>query len=439
MGVNGRRRMFLSEIGNRRSRTARVATGAALAATFFGTMRVGWATSAPARAAAPPSASVSTAAARRVRPVSLDDLSGKVPSDALWKLFDGDAATGLDVHGDVRLRMTFSEPIAVTAVGGFGVRDGQLVLHGPSGVTGGETAGAGGPGWTRWRRSTRRPRGPSSSSGLPADRTRPSPSWRSRGRLEGEAEGRTRPLADALFDPSRQPPAGTEVFSRYRRDAGHFLATAPPGTPLLCVPVTRAASSVRFSRTSSTVFLNFTAAVCPSQRRHPVGGFAALAGCQREDSKSRRSLLPPCRPATNIVEFSAGQLGESVGLPRQERELSSPTSATPRRATRRRRRRPSASSSDWQRAQRIRSGTLASATPHQLHELRCRSPSGSPALVVAAGSVANRHSQTIDLGGLAIGSQVVPLQTSRPSTSSRSPSRDRGARRSSSPIWPSRR
>ena len=44
MGKKRRTKMFLSEIGNRRSRTARVATSAALVATFFGSMRIGWAT-----------------------------------------------------------------------------------------------------------------------------------------------------------------------------------------------------------------------------------------------------------------------------------------------------------------------------------------------------------------------------------------------------------
>ena len=302
MGMNGRRRMFLSEIGNRRSPTTRVATGVALAATFFGTMRIGWATGAPTRTATPPAASPGAAATRRVRPVSLDDVSGKVPSDTLWKLFDGDAATGLDAHGDVRLRMTFSEPIAVTTVGGFGVRDGRLVLHGSTGATGGETADAGGPGWTRV--AAKQPEAARTfivewSPGGPNATLSELEVW---GRLEGEPGAQTPPLADALFDSSSAPPAGAEVFAAPAET--HVISPATASTAhLFTIAVPRDPRSIEraFLAYELDGLAHFTSAIRRLNGASPVGGFAAS---WRQRRAAGRGHSPAAlRSGPNVVEF----------------------------------------------------------------------------------------------------------------------------------------
>src|SRR5262245_11325056 len=120
MRIRARGTMFLAKLGSGRSRRTRLVAGVAAAAMLFGPLQLAWATapSAPSTGSLPDDKP--RRSSERIRPVLLADLAGKIGADALWRLFDGDARTGLAAAGPVKIRLGFAEPILVDAVGAYG-------------------------------------------------------------------------------------------------------------------------------------------------------------------------------------------------------------------------------------------------------------------------------------------------------------------------------
>ncbi len=400
--------MFLSSLGNRRSGIARFATSLALGATLFGSLRLGWAAGSTGNRATTPDGQ-RRAAARRLRPIALD-ADGKVSSDTLWKLFDGDAASGLDGQRDLRIRMTFSEPIAVSAVGAFGIRDGRLLLRGADGDAGGAAIeGTPSPAWARvevkqaaaartfvvdWS-----PRGPAASlSELEV--------W---GQFQS-AQKQAVPSADALFDPWWGEPNGAEVFAAADESRTISAATSP-GRRLFEIPMPRDPRSIEraFLTYELDGLPHFTSVVRRLNGASPLGTFAAPQGSK--GGQQIEEISPAAlRSGANTVEFLPLDAKDPVGYrigavklivthagdggARDTEDQDVPALAE---------------SHEWQQP----SGSIrhlafgALRQPHQLRFNLSRRQSGK--LVLAAGAAANRRTVTLDLGRLDAGDHLVSL------------------------------
>jgi RHS repeat-associated protein len=146
----------------------RITAGAALAAMLVGPLRMASATPAPPAPSAQTSSGSRTspaptklptdlpwALATAVRPARIKVLAGAVEESALWRLFDGRAATGLASDGRVvRFRAEFSQPTYFDAIAVFGKVAGALSVEvetsdGPKSLM--QSAGLAGGG-ARWNR-----------------------------------------------------------------------------------------------------------------------------------------------------------------------------------------------------------------------------------------------------------------------------------------------
>jgi RHS repeat-associated protein len=403
MGNYGKRKLFLPNIGDGRSRATRVATGVALVATFFGTLRVGWAATTPPRpSAAPPPV---PAQVRRVRPVALEDMNGKLPADQLWKLFDGDAVTGLDVGSDVRVRLTFSEPLIVTSVGGFAAEDGRLSLRGPEGKTGGETVD-GAPGWARV--DTKKPSAARAfvvdwSPRGPAARLPELEVW---GRFVEGGKGQARPLADALFE---SLPDGAESFAGPAGSRVISVAT-PPDRRVFTVAMPRDPRSVERAFLSYELdgLPHFTAALRRLNGAPAVGSFGVSLGAQ--GGLQIEEISPAAlRAGDNAIEFlpvspkdPGGYRVGNVKLIVAHVGDADARDGTDGMVI-------GSELGDWQQP----SGStrhLRFSGAHQPHQLRVDvSQRQSGKLLVAAGEGAARRTTSVDLDKLAIGTHSVSL------------------------------
>jgi RHS repeat-associated protein len=115
----------------RRSLSFRALTGLAIGATFLGPLHLAAlaSTSAPASAGALPD-DRAVRSSDRIRPIAIEDVAGRMGPDALWRLFDGDASTGLEVWAPTKIRLTFAGPVTVDAIGGYDVRGGAVTVLG---------------------------------------------------------------------------------------------------------------------------------------------------------------------------------------------------------------------------------------------------------------------------------------------------------------------
>jgi RHS repeat-associated protein len=403
---------LLSAMGNRRSPTTRITTGVALVAMFFGSLRVGWALPARASAAAPsssaslPPSAPPSGASRRVRPIAVEDMAGKTGADALWKLFDGDASTGLGAEGAVRVKMTFADPIAVTAVGGFAPKAGKLVLRGADGNAGGEAIDPG-AGWTRV--DAKKPAAARTFvvEWAPVGAGATLPELEIWGRFGAAATPQPgRALADELYGPL---PDGAESFAAKAETRIISSATVPDQRVFsVTLPYDGRAIERAFLSYELDQLPHFTAATRKINGGAAVGGFAVTKGAK--GGLQVEEIAPAAlRAGANTIEFlpvsDHDPAGYRVGRVRlivahtSDAEAADDGNGPAARDEAGAWNEPSGS---------IRRLRFPSAS--QPRELRIRVSGRQPGkLVVAAGPAATRRTTSVDLNKLEAGTHAVPL------------------------------
>jgi RHS repeat-associated protein len=402
----------LADIGDRRSPVHRITTGVALAAMLFGSIRTGWAAPAPRRElSSPPPAGVS----RRVRPVAVEDANGKIAADALWKLFDGDASTGLTGATPARVRMTFAQPIAVTMVGGFAPKGGQLSLRGPAGGEGGETIDAGAGGGTGWLRKQAKQPGEARTfvvDWAPGGEGASLSELEVWGRLGGAAASPAGgALADAIYEAL---PEGAEAFAASSETRAISVATVPEQRKFSVVlPYDSRAIERAFLTYELDLLPHFSAAMRKINGGPVVGGFAVSKGAK--GGLQVEEISPAgLRKGQNTVEFvpigDNDPVGYRVGRVKLVVVHTADAEAIDSGA--------GPAVADETRGWSEENGSIRSLrflTTSQPRELRVRVPGRQPAkLVVAAGTASSRRTTTVDLDKLEAGTHTIALDAFPP-------------------------
>jgi hypothetical protein len=400
----------------KRSSSFRALTGLLIVATFLGPLNL------VAEAATPSAPNTGTLpddrAARssdRVRPVAIEDVAGKVGADALWRLFDGDPATALEVWAPTKIRLTFAGPVALDAIGGYDVRGGDMAILGPKASDAPQAVLAGSDGKTsepRWVRASIKASASTQTVTL---------EWtpRKAGALLRELEVWGRPegngvsfpsgddaLADGLHDGL---PPGALVSSA--REAERTIAeSAAPGARTFSVPL---AIDPRGAERAFLVYElgglpHFTAAKRSVNGGPAVGGFGvvrgAVGGLQVEE------IAPGAlRAGVNTFRFDPSPAGDPVGYRVAKLRVVTTTASAARGVNLGTDLSDGREATGWDsRKEPIRRWQLdRPAQPRELAFRLVRGQAGT--LVVTGGKGLSRQRVSIDLGGLKAGWHRVAL------------------------------
>jgi RHS repeat-associated protein len=406
---------LLSVIGDRRSPITRITTAVALTAMFWGSVRVGWAaapppTLAPASAAPPPGA-----ASRRVRPIAVEDVGGRVGADALWKLFDGDASTGIAGEGAVRVKMTFADPIAVTTVGGFDPRSGKLVLRGADGTTGGEAVDPAAGGGARWARvDARKPTAARTFvvEWAPTGAGATLPELEVWGRFGAGASSQWgRAVADALYGAL---PDGAESFAAPAETHIISVATVPEQRRFsVTLPHDPRGIERAFLTYELDQLPHFTAATRKINGGPAVGGFGVSKGAK--GGLQVEEIAPVAlRKGANTVEFLPVGDKDPVGYRVGNLKLVVVHTADAEAIDDGKGPAALDEVGGWLESNgSIRHMRFSTAS--QPRELRLRVSGRQPGkLIVAAGAASNRRTATVDLDKLQAGTHTIALDAFPP-------------------------
>jgi RHS repeat-associated protein len=429
--------MVLGALGDRRSMRTRAVAGAAMLATFLGPLYGvgggGW-----ARAGAPSPAVAGTLpddSARRssdlVRPVMVADVAGKVSADVLWRLFDGDARTGLVAAEPVKIRLTFASAIAVDAVGAYGPAAGVLSVRGVEGAGAGAPSSASDPSidlaaaGQPWRRLTVKDVRAARSlvvEWAPGRADALLPELEIWGRGSGSAATSSgTALEEALH---AGVPDGAESYTADAASAGarSISAATPAATRTFSVSLPMHPASIEraFLAYDLADLPHFTAAVRSINGGPAIGGFGVSLGA--EGGPAVEEISPATlRRGANTIRFDPASPTNPIGY-RVDHVRLVVTHASSARATA-----DAPGLDDGKESTGWEGGDAGSARrwrfagPAQPRELELRLAKGhggrqEGALVVMAGNASgtDRAQVKIDLGGLAPGWHKVALDALPP-------------------------
>ncbi len=404
---------MLTTMGNRRSKGIQWVAKVLALATFLAPLRMAW-----ADGAAPPVSRPGALpqdqprrSSERVRPIAIEDLGGRLTPATLWRLFDGNAETGLDSSQPVKIRLSFSAPTTVDAVGAYGGAGGTLVLRGVDGAGDAGRPGNLGAGSQQWTRvAAKEPRSGTTfvvewSPTKAAKELAELEIW-GRGSDGDSLSSDPAALTDAIF---AGDPSGGEAFTSMRREQ-RISAATPVADRTFSVSLPFATQSIEraFLTYELDGLPHFTAARRSINGGPMIGGFGVSLGAQGGLQVEEISVAA-LRTGRNDLRFDPSPESDPVGYRVSGLKLVV-THSSPARA-----RGESADVEDgkettgWDgKAASARRWRFAKRShPHELEFRLTRKTAGQ--LVVRDESAGDSHQIQIDLTDLAAGWHQVNL------------------------------